>query len=1025
MILDFFPVSSKMKMRLMLSLENELRCKEKTEIMNRKKILTRKIWSNAMILVVFILVVMLSTGILNRILWKNANEMGLALVKNYSVAEEQNVNTCQAILNICTNYIEEREREGVSVEELQNGLYPFMDGLTDVYGRDDIQIYGKLSGGEKLLSNSPEIEAMTDYDVTDTEWYQGAVKAGGKTYISSVYTDVVTGLPVVTMCRVIADTGSFLAIDMKPACFDVNNRDMPLQNMASYYLVDREGRLLYYLSPWDYDREEFQELVDGYRVKALDDSSNYVLENVTASDRIVRNVYFYHMDNGWTGILTIPKDEILSDSDIFRNISIGLIFFGFVMIILQIVREYKNGKRETEYLIYQNAMNSTLHACRAIYYIDIKKKSCDTVYPLGADGKMIHNSYEREVEDRFKYGVVVEEHREQVADFLDISNIVSRLKEREHIELQFKRRKNFDVTQKKDGGSEYEWCSIAVTIADKKNGELAAVAMAIRSIDDVIQREEEQKEMLILAAARAEAASTAKSDFLSRMSHDIRTPMNAILGMTTVAAMHIDDKKRVLDALEKITVSGRHLLGLINEVLDMSRIESGKVSLTEDCFNLSDTIENFLTVFQSQIEAKNLELNANIVKLEHENVIGDEQHLQQIFMNIMGNAVKFTPSGGSISIHIEEKASHINGSGYYEFVFEDTGIGMDQEYIQTIFEPFSRAANSSGSKIEGTGLGMSIAVNIARMMDGDIKVESALGKGSKFTVMVHLKLNDEVQEENGHFASLSVLVVDDEEEACESACAILCSLGMDAEYVLDGDSAINRITEANKADKDFSVVILDWKMPGRDGLETAKEIRNRINKHIPIIILSAYDWADIEAEAVEAGVDAFISKPMFKSRLVRVLSNVLGQGEEEAADAFEMFRKHDFSGRRVLLVEDNEINIEVAKEILSVVGIQVETALNGQLALECVQEKEPGYYDMIFMDIQMPIMNGYEATKAIRSLGREDLSKIPIVAMTADAFSDDVRKSKDAGMNDHISKPIDIEKLEAALRRWISFRSPK
>ncbi|MDE7059131.1 MAG: response regulator, partial [Lachnospiraceae bacterium] len=536
----------------------------------------------------------------------------------------------------------------------------------------------------------------------------------------------------------------------------------------------------------------------------------------------------------------------------------------------------------------------------------------------------------------------------------------------------------------------------------------------------IIHKEEEQKEILALAAERAEAANRAKSDFLSRMSHDIRTPMNAILGMTAVAGMHIDEKERVLDALSKITMSSKHLLGLINEVLDMSRIESGKVSLTENVFNLADTLESLLTVFHSQIESKNLALNVNIIKLEHEDVVGDEQRLQQIFMNIMGNAVKFTPAGGKITIQIEERPSHIAGSGYYEFTFEDTGIGMEKDYIDRIFEPFSRAADSRTGKIEGTGLGMTIAVNIARMMNGDIKVESTLGKGSKFTALVYLKLNDITQEDIDALASLPVLVVDDEEAACESACEILNSLAMEAEYVLDGDSALKRILEAKEAKRTFSVVILDWHMPGKDGVDTAKEIRSAVGEDVPIIILSAYDWSDIEAEALRAGVDAFIEKPLFKSRLTRVLKDVLGLGnKEKTRTALENFQQQDFSGKRVLLVEDNELNIEVASELLDIVGIQVEQALNGKLALERVLEHGPGYYDLIFMDIQMPVMNGYEAAKAIRSSNREDLAVIPIVAMTADAFADDIRKSEEAGMNAHISKPIDIEKLEDALQTWI------
>lgn len=394
-------------------------------------------------------------------------------------------------------------------------------------------------------------------------------------------------------------------------------------------------------------------------------------------------------------------------------------------------------------------------------------------------------------------------------------------------------------------------------------------------------------------------------------------------------------------------------------------------------------------------------------------------------MNIMGNAVKFTPPGGSITIHIKENPSHISGCGCYEFAFADTGIGMEPDYIKTIFDPFSRAANSSGNKIEGTGLGMFIAVNIARMMNGDIKVESELGKGSKFTVIVHLKLDNVTPESVDSLASLPVLVVDDEQDSCESACEILRSIGMEAEYVLDGDSALARIAQAKETGKDFSAVILDWKMPGKDGLKTAKEIR-RTGGPVPIVVLSAYDWTDIEEEAQEAGIDAFISKPMFKSKLIHALQSVLGgSGKTEGINALDTFQQQDYSGIRVLLAEDNDINVEVAQELLGIVGIQAETAMNGQLAVDCVLEKEPGYYDLIFMDIQMPVMNGYEAAQVIRSSGREDLRSIPIIAMTANAFADDIQKSREAGMDDHISKPVDLERLEEVLRKWIPQTGPQ
>ncbi len=981
-----------------------------------KKIqLWKKMRNSTYVMAGLILLVVACTFILRDTLWSNTNQMGLALVENYTMLEESSIRSCEVVLNTCVNYIEEREKAGDSVGEIRDGVYPFMDGLTDMYGSDNVQVYGKLFNDTELLSNDAAILSLGDYDVTKMDCYRKAMEMPGEIYVSPVYEDAATGIPVVTMCKVVPETGSFFAIDIKPGCFDLNNEDLILPQNTSYYLIDSQGALLYYKSCWNYRPEEFQALVDSYRDDAECNRKNHVTENITPSDGIVRNVYFHHMDNGWTGILTIPKDEILAGTDTFQNICVMLVVLGTAAFLFQLVRDYRTVKNNQALMertqVYRNAMDSTARACRIIYYLDLREKTLETVYPF-EEAQASRKPYKEALEAYFRQERIEKEYADQLKQFMRLSNIVRELAEKSHMEQQFK------VKKPEDGG--YEWYSIAITKAEEENGETVAATMAVRNINDVIRREEEQKQILAQAVDRAEAANQAKSEFLSRMSHDIRTPMNAILGMTSIAAMHIDEKERVLDALEKITVSGKHLLGLINEVLDMSRIESGKVSLTENAFNLSDTIESLMTVFHAQVEAKGLLLNAGIVKLEHENVIGDEQHLQQIFMNIMGNAVKFTPEGGKISIYIEEKPSTISSCAYYEFTFEDTGIGMEKEYIDKIFEPFSRASDSRTSKIEGTGLGMSIAVNIARMMHGDIKVESELGKGSRFTVSVYLKLDDAEDIDFAVYKGLPVLVVDDEEISCESACDMLKSLGMDAEYVLNGDAAVKRISDAYGSDRQFAVVILDWKMPDKDGLETAKEIRSAVGQDISIIISSAYDWTDVESEEM----DAFIGKPLFKSRLVHVLKEVLGQNrdqehEEKESNVLETFRQQDFSGKRVLLVEDNEINIEVAKELLNIVGIQVETAMNGKLALETVLEKEPGYYDLIFMDIQMPVMNGYEASKAIRASGRKDLEEIPIVAMTADAFADDIRKSEEAGMNDHVSKPVDIGKLEEALKRWV------
>lgn len=568
-----------------------------------------------------------------------------------------------------------------------------------------------------------------------------------------------------------------------------------------------------------------------------------------------------------------------------------------------------------------------------------------------------------------------------------------------------------------EDGKHWDNCSI-ITMSSK-NGTAQTVLFAVQDITELKREELRTRAALQEAYNAADYANHAKSDFLSRMSHDIRTPMNAVMGMTAIAAMHLDDTERVKDCLNKITISSRHLLGLINEILDMSKIESGKFTLNEEEIDLSSMVDDLLTIMHPQIAAKNQHLKINVTNITHEKVIGDSMRIQQVFVNIMGNAVKFTPEGGNITMTLTEKPSGVSGNGCYEFTFEDTGIGMSKEFIGRIFEPFARANDSRTGRIEGSGLGMPIAQNIVRLMNGDIQVESEPGKGSKFIVTLYLPLCGEDSGDISHLKDLSVLVVDDDQITCENACDLLASIGMQSEWVTSGDDAIDRLALAQDENRHYSAVILDWKMPGKDGVQTAREIRHKINKDIPIIILSAYDWSAIEQEARAAGVNAFITKPLFKSRLTYVMKNLVTPDTIQGNSDVDRLYDVDYKDKRILLVEDNQLNMEIAEEILSTTGVSVEKAYDGKEAVDKVLSTPENYYDLIFIDIQMPNMNGYEATTAIRMSNRADLKKIPIIAMTANAFSDDVYQSKSVGMNEHISKPIDITTLLKVLDTWL------
>ena len=523
---------------------------------------------------------------------------------------------------------------------------------------------------------------------------------------------------------------------------------------------------------------------------------------------------------------------------------------------------------------------------------------------------------------------------------------------------------------------------------------------------------------LQVAVEKAETANRAKSTFLSNMSHDIRTPMNAIIGFTTLALSNIDDTDRVKDYLAKTLASSNHLLSLINDVLDMSRIESGKIHLEEVEVNLSDVLHDLKTIVSGQIYAKQLELYMDAIDVTDEDVYCDKTRLNQILLNLLSNAIKFTPAGGTVSVRVRQLAGKVHVCGQYEFRIKDNGIGMSQEFAQKIFEPFERERTSTVSRIQGTGLGMAITKNIVDMMGGTIEVQTAQGKGTEFTVCVPMRAQTEQRpvEKITELEGLKALVVDDDFNTCDSVTKMLVKVGMRAEWTLSGKEAVLRARQSIEMSDVYHAYIIDWRLPDMNGIEVTRQIRS-LHDDTPIIILTAYDWSDIEVEAKAAGVTAFCSKPMFMSDLRETLMSALGQKPADAVQRLLPEKNADFKGKHILLVEDNELNREIAQEILQEYGFLVDSAENGAVAVEKVSTAAPGSYDLVLMDVQMPIMDGYTATRKIRALDDPARAKLPILAMTANAFDEDRRNALESGMNGFLSKPIVIGDLVQELHK--------
>ena len=706
----------------------------------------------------------------------------------------------------------------------------------------------------------------------------------------------------------------------------------------------------------------------------------------------------------WTMVGLVPVSIVNASLDKLWSytiqIVVGIAFGLAVLVILLIVRRNRaTVRRKNTEILYRDELfrKLSLNVDDVFLMLDAKTSKTDYVSPnigrlLGIPWKTVRQDVHALAELR------PQNDPDRDKNFLEG---LSRGEQRE-----------WDAAYLHQETRELRWFHIIAMGSEVEGRTKYILVMSDRTADKQINQ------ALSDAVAAAETANRAKSTFLSNMSHDIRTPMNAIIGFTTLALSNIDDKDRVKDYLAKTLASSNHLLSLINDVLDMSRIESGKIHLEEVEVNLSDVLHDLKTIVSGQIYAKQLELYMDATDVTDEDVYCDKTRLNQILLNLLSNAIKFTPAGGTVSVRVRQLAGKVHGCGQYEFRIKDNGIGMSEEFAQKIFYPFERERTSTVSRIQGTGLGMAITKNIVDMMGGTIEVQTAQGKGSEFIICVPMRTQDEHRpvEKITELEGLKALVVDDDFNTCDSVTKMLVKVGMRAEWTLSGKEAVLRARQSIEMSDVYHAYIIDWRLPDMNGIEVTRQIRS-LHDDTPIIILTAYDWSDIEVEAKAAGVTAFCSKPMFMSDLRETLMSALGQKPADAVQRLLPEKNADFKGKHILLVEDNELNREIAQEILREYGFRVDTAENGAVAVEKVRTAAPGSYDLVLMDVQMPVMDGYTATRQIRALEDPALAGIPILAMTANAFDEDRRNAMESGMNGFLSKPIVIGDLVQELHK--------
>ena len=694
-----------------------------------------------------------------------------------------------------------------------------------------------------------------------------------------------------------------------------------------------------------------------------------------------------------------PAGKVFLTRNIICVSYLALSVMIFLMVLLLQSRADKDALKETQKRM--GIITALGTAYDSIMLLDLKKNTVETLKDVpGEEQYKRIRPMQREEMLRCTQAIVAEPYRAEYLEFMDATTMTARLKK--HTSLVFTGRTVHDLW----------FTTLLIPQRTDDDGSVTAVLVATRDTTAEKQTEQKQQDALRSALAAAEHANKAKTVFLNSMSHDIRTPMNAILGFTALASTHLDNAELVKDYLQKIIVSGQHLLSLINDVLDMSRIESGTIKLDNAPVHLPDVLHDLRTIIQGNISAKQLDLYVDTQDIQHEDIITDKLRLNQILLNIVGNAVKFTPAGGTINIRVTEKPCPRSGCTTYVFSVKDNGIGMSQEFQQHVFDSFAREQTVTRSGIQGTGLGMAITKNIVDMMGGTITLKSEQGKGSEFTVTLDCKIS-KTQTKSQPIPELRgarALVVDDDAQTCMSVSKMLRQIEMTADWTTSGKEAILRAQEAHEQGRDFKAYIIDWLMPDMNGIETVRRIRKVIEPGTPIIILTAYDWSDIEQEAREAGVTAFVGKPLFMSELRAVLTHT-----QTEPQPMQMPQHAGYAGKKVLLVEDNALNREIATAILEQAGLQVDSVEDGTDAVARMNTAAEDQYDLILMDVQMPRMDGYTATRKIRAMDDPRKANIPIVAMTANAFDEDRKKAFAAGMNAHVAKPIDMAVLSHTL----------